>query len=206
MKRGVSDFEPRTAKSSYPAAIGDRMEFLVPLSKIGITGMPRCSAVLISMRKMSLGSSIRRLPWSSEISSHLGPPLTNELYSTDWRLTGPKNVPLVGVPTEGSGLRYADAGFTSTGEQALGNRTPAGRRQRTFVGQGGAIWRQQLPKPFLIRRRLVRFWRQTARLTHWTTLRAKKHGCCLHLQPLSLCQRGDRPHGFGRSRAVVGIA
>ena len=43
------------------------------MSKIGITGMPRCSAVLISMRTMSLGSSRRRLPCSSEMSSHLGP-------------------------------------------------------------------------------------------------------------------------------------
>src|SRR6266478_148524 len=41
--------------------------------------------------------------------------------------------------------------------------------------QGGAIWRQQLPKSFLIRRRRSSGFRPpTARLTHWTTLRAKK--------------------------------
>src|SRR5580704_3889294 len=51
-----------------------------------------------------------------------------------------------------------------------------GRPSSAYVwAQGGAIWRQQLPKSFLIRRRRSSGFRPpTARLTHWTTLRAKK--------------------------------
>src|SRR4029453_19188624 len=61
----------------------------------------------------------------------------------------------------------------ATGEQAL--ETVPGRPSAYIWAQGGAIWRQQLPKSFLIRRRRSSCFRPpTARLTHWTTLRAKK--------------------------------
>src|SRR6266853_4776093 len=62
----------------------------------------------------------------------------------------------------------------ATGEQAF-ETVPRQAVVADIWAQGGAIWRQQLPKSFLIRRRRSSGFRPpTARLTHWTTLRAKK--------------------------------
>src|SRR4029077_3516373 len=71
---------------------------------------------------------------------------------------------------EGNGSEYRAAIL-----EHLNPHCPGGPSSGYIWAQGGAICRQQLPKPFLIRRRLSSGFRPpTERLTHWMTLRASE--------------------------------